>query len=84
MDDNGADSTPLHFAVQRANAEMVEILLKSGVLVDAKDKSGRTPLHLATDEAIPGNPTYPSNSMNFYRQLSQKKTHIFIFLFQKW
>jgi len=39
--------TPLHFAVEAGNQEMIELLLNSGSEVDFHDGSCRTPLHVA-------------------------------------
>jgi ankyrin repeat protein len=38
------DDTPLHFA---ANREVAELLLANGAVVDARDRWGNTPLHMA-------------------------------------
>jgi ankyrin repeat protein len=40
--------TPLHFAVQKGNGPVLDVLLaRADVQVNAQDKNGRTPLHLA-------------------------------------
>ena len=39
--------TFLHYAVYRGKPEVVDLLLESGCLTDARDKLGRTPLHYA-------------------------------------
>ena len=39
--------TPLHLAIQHNNEEMVDVLLKNGADVNAKDKQGKTPLDIA-------------------------------------
>jgi ankyrin repeat protein len=39
------DGTPLHFAVQKANPEMTQLLLKKGASVEARSGAGLTPLH---------------------------------------
>jgi len=44
LDKNLYDDTPLHFA---ANKAVAELLLANGALVDAADKWGNTPLHMA-------------------------------------
>jgi len=41
--------TPLHFAVNRDNVDVVRLLLTSGANITAKDRSKATPLHLAVD-----------------------------------
>ena len=41
--------TPLHFAVDFQSRETVELLLKCGASVTAKDKKQNTPLHLASN-----------------------------------
>ena len=41
--------TPLHYAVDLADAPSVEMLLKAGAKVDVQDNKGRTPLHVAAD-----------------------------------
>jgi ribosomal protein L37AE/L43A len=38
------DSTPLHWAAERANIEIARLLLAKGAQVDAKTKAGNTPL----------------------------------------
>ena len=44
----GDGSAPLHSAVERnENIEIVELLLKRGAEVDARDEDGKTPLHWA-------------------------------------
>lgn len=40
--------TPLHWASINDNAEIAEILIKSGASIDATDYEGRTPLFLAS------------------------------------
>ncbi len=40
--------SPLHFAVETGNAEIVSLLIKAGADVFATDGSGATPLHVAT------------------------------------
>jgi ankyrin repeat protein len=44
VDENG--QTPLMMAVDSAPTEVIEILLKKGAHVNAKDKYGRTALHI--------------------------------------
>ena len=47
---DGKQQTPLHFAAGNVNyngTSVVRALAKSGAYVDARDSSGRTPLHLA-------------------------------------
>jgi ankyrin repeat protein len=39
--------TPLHYAAQSSKVENVEVLLKMGANINARDKKGRTPLQLA-------------------------------------
>jgi len=40
-------ATPLHFAVIFRECKNVELLIKMGAELDATDKEGRTPLHIA-------------------------------------
>ena len=44
---SGLLATPLHFAVIFCNLKNVELLISLGANLDAKDKEGRTPLHIA-------------------------------------
>ena len=39
--------TPLHWAAKSGHEKVVEVLLKAGAKIEAKDKDGMTPLHLA-------------------------------------
>ncbi len=41
--------TPLHYAVNIGNYEIVSLLIKMGAYVNPKDKSQSTPLHLACE-----------------------------------
>ncbi|MEH1771269.1 MAG: ankyrin repeat domain-containing protein, partial [Nostoc sp.] len=41
--------TPLHLAVSQGNKQVVELLIAKGADVNAKNKDGNTPLHLAYD-----------------------------------
>lgn len=41
------EATPLHFAVINRQIKNVELLIKFSADVDAVDKEGRTPLHIA-------------------------------------
>jgi ankyrin repeat protein len=40
-------NTPLHQAVYKANTKLIELLLKAGATIDARDANGRTPLSAA-------------------------------------
>ncbi|XP_043472528.1 ankyrin-1-like [Leptopilina heterotoma] len=44
------DQTPLHFAVQNGNVEIIKILLEKGAVVNATNKELNTPLHIAVSE----------------------------------
>ena len=44
----GAEPTPLHWAVEHGQNQVVELLLASGADVNAKDDGDRTPLYIAT------------------------------------
>lgn len=44
------ETTPLHEAAEEGQLEIVEMLISSGVKVNAKDKDGRTPLSYAAEE----------------------------------
>lgn len=49
MDTANAAYTPLSYAVNQGNAELVKVLLAAGANPNAKDKMGRTPLMQALD-----------------------------------
>ncbi len=52
---NNADlngNTPLHIAVNQSNTDLIKLLLESDASVEAKNKKGNTPLHLAKKAAI--------------------------------
>jgi len=42
-------STPLHFACIGGNLKVVQLLLKKGAAVEARNVLGLTPLHCASD-----------------------------------
>jgi len=42
--------TPLHYAVEGNKVEFIEILIKAGADLSIKDKEGKTPTDLASDE----------------------------------
>jgi ankyrin repeat protein len=42
-------SSPLHAAAARGSVELVEMLIRKGAIVDARDEQGRTPLALAEE-----------------------------------
>lgn len=44
---NGTDCTPLHLAVERGHEGIIQALLEAKANVNAKGKSGYTPLHLS-------------------------------------
>ncbi|XP_043464073.1 putative ankyrin repeat protein RF_0381 [Leptopilina heterotoma] len=44
------DHTPLHFAVEIGNLEIVKILLTKGAIVNATNNNSDTPLHIAVSE----------------------------------
>lgn len=44
---NSHHVTPLHYAANRGNVRIAELLLKAGASVSATDDEGRTPLHLS-------------------------------------
>jgi len=46
---SGEGRTPLHLAVEKGNAEIVEYLISQGAKVNAKDLRGRTPLSRARE-----------------------------------
>ena len=46
--DQATGRTPLHFAAEAANGPMIELLLRSGGLLDTPDASGLTPIHIAS------------------------------------
>jgi len=55
-------STPLHTAVEKCSAKVVELLLSHGGATEARSSGGRTPLHVAAergcDEAVDSLLTY--------------------------
>lgn len=44
---DSANRTPLHWAAERSNPKITELLLKKRADVNAKDRDGMTPLHMA-------------------------------------
>ncbi|OGU57006.1 MAG: hypothetical protein A2V66_05420 [Ignavibacteria bacterium RBG_13_36_8] len=50
---NNEQATPLHLAASLGNEEIVQYLLSHGALVDAKNNSGQTPLHVAISADTP-------------------------------
>lgn len=46
--DQATGRTPLHFAAEAANGPMIELLLRSGGLLDTPDAGGLTPIHIAS------------------------------------
>jgi ankyrin repeat protein len=46
--------TPLHWAADSCQFEMVEFLLEAGAEVNATDVEGNSPLHLATERSFAG------------------------------
>ncbi|XP_043472513.1 ankyrin-2-like [Leptopilina heterotoma] len=46
------DQTPLHFAVEIGNVEIVKILLEKGAIVNATNNELNTPLHIAVSKGI--------------------------------
>ena len=45
--DPDSGRTPLHFAVENSDCEVVEQLLERGADVNVREKTGNTPLHFA-------------------------------------
>ena len=45
--------TPLHHAIDKHEVEIVQYLVSAGAALDARDKDGKTPLHLATLNRFP-------------------------------
>ena len=48
------DSSILHHAAAFGQAQVLEILVAAGVIVDARDKAQNTALHIAAGEPAPG------------------------------
>lgn len=48
---SGSGRTALHFAAERRDLILCDLLLKYGAIVNAGDASNRTPLHMAANEA---------------------------------
>ncbi len=48
------DSSILHHAAAFGQAQVLEILVAAGVIVDARDKAQNTALHIAAGELAPG------------------------------
>ena len=49
-DHDGRGGTPLHWAAGEGHKEIAELLIAKGAYVNAKDKSGYTPLDRAIEE----------------------------------
>jgi len=77
-DVNTADEygvTPLHYATQRGNINIVKLLIAQGAHLDAKDNAGRTPLHYASG-ADSNEGQSPTNMPDVIRILLDNNAHI--------
>ena len=77
--------TPLHFACQSGNINLVNMLIENGALVNERDNRGRTPLHfaalssdcklIATLLLKGADDTIPDNDSKLPRDMTYPRTH---------
>ena len=72
---NDRGDTPMHMAAQRGADQIVQFLADHGARLDVKNKSGRTPLDMATGiggVANTGGSTHPSTAELIRKLMTQK------------